>query len=99
MTYRVELVVEADKVEYIANESHSPGGEAPPPTRTVELRHYADEPLQAGEYTRSELPTGAAVSGPAIIREGLSTTFVCPGQVATVGPFGELVIRREQEEN
>jgi N-methylhydantoinase A len=94
VTYRVELVVEADKVEYVAAE---PGGDAPPPNRTVELRHYGDEPLQAGEYTRSELPTGAAVSGPAIIREGLSTTFVCPGQVATVGPFGELVIRREQE--
>ena len=95
VTYRVELVVEADKVEYVAAEIGR--REAPPPTRTVELRHYGDEPLQAGEYTRSELPTGAAVSGPAIIREGLSTTFVCPGQVATVGPFGELVIRREQE--
>ena len=99
VTYRVELVVEADKVEYVAADESGPPAEAPPPTRTVELRHYGDEPLQAGEYTRSELPTGAAVSGPAIIREGLSTTFVCPGQVATVGPFGELVIRREQEEN
>jgi N-methylhydantoinase A len=96
VTYRVELVVEADKVEYIAAGS-GPPAQAPRPNRTVELRHYGDEPLQAGEYTRSELPTGAAVSGPAIIREGLSTTFVCPGQVATVGPFGELVIRREQE--
>jgi N-methylhydantoinase A len=95
VTYRVELVVEADKVEYIAAEG---GGDAPPPTRTVELRHYGEGPLQAGEYTRSDLPTGAAVSGPAIIREGLSTTFVCPGQVATVGPFGDLVIRREPED-
>jgi N-methylhydantoinase A len=94
VTYRVELVVEADKVEYVAAD---PGGEAPPPTRTVELRHYADEPLQAGEYTRSELPTGSSVEGPAIIREGLSTTFVCPGQVATVGSFGELIIRRQEE--
>jgi N-methylhydantoinase A len=92
VTYRVELVVEAEKVEYVAAE---PGGEAPPPERTVELRHYADEPLQAGEYQRDKLPTGSSVSGPAIIREGLSTTFVCPGQVATVGPFRELVISRE----
>jgi N-methylhydantoinase A len=93
VTYRVELVVEADKVEYVAAQ---PGGEAPPPTRTIELRHYTDEPLQAGEYTRAELPTGASIAGPAIVREGLSTTFVCPGQVATVGPFGELVIRRRE---
>jgi N-methylhydantoinase A len=94
VTYRVELVVEAEKVEYVASE---PGGDAPPPERTVELRHYADEPLQAGEYVRDSLPTGSTVSGPAIIREGLSTTFVCPGQVATVGPFGELIIRREEQ--
>jgi N-methylhydantoinase A len=93
VTYRVELVVEADKVEYVAAQ---PGGEAPPPTRTIELRHYTDEPLQAGEYTRAELPTGASIAGPASVREGLSTTFVCPGQVATVGPFGELVIRRQE---
>jgi N-methylhydantoinase A len=94
VTYRVELVVNAEKVEYIPS---SGGGSAPPPTRTVELRHYADEPLQAGEYVRDQLPTGSSVEGPAIIREGLSTTFVCPGQVATVGPFGELIVRREEE--
>jgi N-methylhydantoinase A len=95
VTYRVELVVEADKVDYVADVS-GPPADAPQPNRSVELRHYADEPLQSGEYTRSELPTGASVTGPAIIREGLSTTFVCPGQVATVGPFGELIIRRQE---
>jgi len=92
VTYRVELVVHADKVRYTPSQTT---GEAPPPSRTIELRHYADEPLQAGEYERDALPTGATVEGPAIIREGLSTTFVCPGQVATVGPFGELLIRKE----
>jgi N-methylhydantoinase A len=94
VTYRVELVVHAEKVEYVPS---SNGGSAPPPARTIELRHYADEPLQAGEYVRDQLPTGASVTGPAIIREGLSTTLVCPGQVATVGPFGELIIRREED--
>jgi hypothetical protein len=29
-----------------------------------------------------------------VIREGLSTTFVVPGQAATVGSLGELVIER-----
>ena len=90
VTYRVELVVHAEKVEYVPSEITDPPTPAPPPTRTVELRHYADQPLQAGEYVRDQLPTGSSVEGPAIIREGLSTTFVCPGQVATVGPFGEL---------
>ena len=54
-------------------------------------------PCRPASTPASELPTGSSVSGPAIIREGLSTTFVCPGQIATVGPFGELVIRREEE--
>jgi hypothetical protein len=30
-----------------------------------------------------------------VIRESLSTTLVCPGQVARVGRLGELVIERE----
>jgi N-methylhydantoinase A len=95
VTYRVELIVEAEKVEYVPRQP-DPGAPAPQALRTVELRHYADETLQAGEYDRDALPIGASISGPAIIREGLSTTFVCPGQVVTVGSFGELVVRRQE---
>jgi N-methylhydantoinase A len=90
VTYRVELVVPADKVEYTADATR--GWEAPPPRRTIELRHLADEPLPVGEYAREELEPGVRVAGPAIVREALSTTLVCPGQTATVGPFGELLI-------
>jgi N-methylhydantoinase A len=90
VTYRVELVVPADKVEYTAAATRL--GEAPPPRRTIELRHLADEPLPVGEYAREELEPGVRVAGPAIVREALSTTLVCPGQTATVGPFGELLI-------
>jgi N-methylhydantoinase A len=96
VTYRVELVVEADKVQYTPAETNGKVGE-PQPARTIELRHYADEPLQAAEYERDALPPGSSVDGPAIIREGLSTTFVCPGQVATVGRFRELLITRAEE--
>jgi N-methylhydantoinase A len=96
VTYRVELVVEADKVQYTPAETNGKVGQ-PQPARTIELRHYADEPLQAAEYERDALPPGSSVDGPAIIREGLSTTFVCPGQVATVGRFRELLITRAEE--
>ena len=44
------------------------------------------------EYERSSLPVGARLSGPAVIREGLATTFVVPGQTVEVGALGELVI-------
>ena len=35
---------------------------------------------------------GTRLSGPAVIREGLATTFVVRGQIVVVGDLGELVI-------
>ena len=46
----------------------------------------------AAEYERETLPPGSRVDGPAIIREPLSTTFVCPGQVADGRP-----VRRDRD--
>ena len=91
VSYRVELVAPAEKIEYAALDMTRarPGSG---PKRTVELRYLEDAPLLAGEYARGELPVGAQVEGPAIVREALSTTFVCSGQTATVGRFGELQI-------
>jgi N-methylhydantoinase A len=96
VSYRVELVVAADKVEYVAGDSDEP--REAEPERTIELRYLGPEPVPAGEYTRSALAPGSRVRGPAVIREGLSTTFVCPGQAATVGRFGELSIEVEKRE-
>jgi N-methylhydantoinase A len=93
VTYRVELVVPAEKIEYAAREPL--GGDNGAPTRTVELRFLADGALQAIEIPREHLAPGSRVAGPAIIREDLSTTLVCPGQTATVGRYGELVIERQ----
>jgi N-methylhydantoinase A len=92
VTYRVQLVVPADKIEHAPREAGN--GSAPAPSRAIELRHLADEPLRAAEYERERLPVGASVSGPAVIREALSTTFVMPGQLARVGRFGEIVIEQ-----
>jgi N-methylhydantoinase A len=92
VTYRVQLVVAADKIEHAAREAGD--GAAPTPARTIELRHLAHEPLAADEYERERLPVGAVVPGPAVIREALSTTFVMPGQVAEIGRFGEIVIEQ-----
>ena len=53
------------------------GGEAADarPARTIELRHFAEEPLEAAEHERGALPVGAQIAGPAVIREGLATTL------------------------
>jgi N-methylhydantoinase A len=92
VTYRVQLVVPADKIEHVARQAGD--GTAPAPTRTIGLHHLSDEPLGAGEYERESLAVGAVVHGPAVIREALSTTFVMPGQVAEVGRFGEISIEQ-----
>ena len=52
------------------------------PDRTIELRHFAAEPLDGGRVrARASCRSALASRGPAVIREALSTTFVCPGQV------------------
>jgi N-methylhydantoinase A len=97
VTYRAQLVVPVDKVRYdqlgSANGAVgpvSPGG--PRPTRTLKLRYLHDEPVEAPEYEREALAPGMRVAGPAIIREGLSTTFLYTGQRADVGRLGEISI-------
>ncbi|MBB4689205.1 hydantoinase/oxoprolinase family protein [Amycolatopsis jiangsuensis] len=93
VTYRVQAVVEADKVEY-PTLPERPEGETAQPTRTLQIRHLTDDVLEAGEYQRTDLRAGDRIPGPAVIREPLSTTFLVPGQTATVGTHGELRIRK-----
>jgi N-methylhydantoinase A len=92
VSYRVELRVPSEKVEFTASGVESENDSHPGPPRAIELRHLPDEPLEATEYVRSSLPVGARLSGPVVIREGLATTFVVPGQTVEVGTLGELVI-------
>ncbi len=90
VTYRVQLIVPIDKVQY--ERVPEAAGARPQPTRTVQLRHLEPEPFEAPEYDRAALAAGARITGPAVIREGLSTTFVCRGQRATIGRLGEIAI-------
>ena len=92
VTYRVSAVVRADKVQY--PRAPAGNGGAVEPQRTIEIRYLEDEPIAAGEYQRENLRAGDRVEGPAVIHEPLSTTFMLPGQVATVGEYGELRITR-----
>jgi N-methylhydantoinase A len=89
VSYRVELRVPSEQFELSPS---AVGGETPAPVRAIELRHFADEPVEAAEHERGALPVGTRIAGPAVIREGLATTFVVPGQTAEVGSFGELVV-------
>jgi N-methylhydantoinase A len=92
VSYRVELRVPSEKVEFTPPAVESGSDSHTGSSRTIELRHFAADPLEGVEYERSSLPVGARLSGPAVIREGLATTFVVPGQTVEVGALGELVI-------
>ena len=94
VTYRVQLVVPAEKIEYVARE-RSPASRRRRPTRTVELRHLADEPLEAGRVrARGACRSAPSSHGPGDHPRGaVDHRSSCPGQVAEVGRFGEIVDR------
>jgi N-methylhydantoinase A len=95
VTYRVQLVVPAEKVRYDRLQYGGNGGvtpDHPRPTRTLKLNYLEGEPFDAPEYERESLAPGMHLAGPAIIREGLSTTFLCAGQRADVGRLSEISI-------
>ncbi|WP_228389441.1 hydantoinase/oxoprolinase family protein [Cumulibacter manganitolerans] len=92
VTYRVEAVISAEKVDYPKIESGD--GRILEPDSTFQLMYLHDEPIQAGRYNRESLRAGDRIEGPAVIHEALSTTFMLAGQVAEVGEYGELRITR-----
>ena len=98
VTFRVRAVLETEKVSYPELPARE-DGTGPTPLRTVTLSYLgdldADAGQQAGVYDREELRRGDVVTGPAIIAEKLSTTHVGAGQQATVGTYGELIIRKK----
>ena len=72
--------------------------EAPPPapqTRRLCLA-AADGFQETPVYERAALPPGFRLSGPAILEQPDSTTLVYPGHLASVDPFGNLLIEIEQ---
>ncbi len=50
------------------------------------------KPVRTRIVWRPSLPAGAKVEGPAVIEEPNATTFIHPGDVATVSDAGHLII-------
>jgi N-methylhydantoinase A len=99
VTFRVRAVLDTSKVSY--PELPERGDDPLAPKRTVTLRYLGDidadgdSGQQADVYDRATLCAGDVLEGPAIVQEDLSTTHVGAGQRATVGRFGELIIRNK----
>jgi N-methylhydantoinase A len=100
VTFRVRAVLDTEKVTYPELPPRD-SGEPLVPISTVILRYLGnlgadgDSGQQADVYDRAALRAGDVLEGPAIVNEGLSTTHVGAGQRATVGRFGELIIRKQ----
>lgn len=90
VTYRVELVVPAEKVEYALEPDVEPFPAVPSGTTTLD--YLTDGPVSSEWFDRPTMTVGATVTGPAVIREELSTTFVAAGQRARIGRAGEIII-------
>ena len=90
VTYRVQAVVAAEKVQYPKIERR-PAGAGPTFVPKV-FHHLADTPVEGVEVRREDLLAGDVVTGPAVVREDLSTTFVPIGRRLVVGDHGEFVI-------
>ncbi|MFF0488570.1 hydantoinase/oxoprolinase family protein [Nocardia sp. NPDC004068] len=101
VTFRVRAVLDTPKVEYPALPARTAADGPLTPIRTVTLRYLGDLDAdgvgaqQAHVYDRTSLRAGDLLDGPAVVEEELSTTHIGAGQQATVGAYGEIVIRRK----
>jgi len=91
VTLRVQVTVPVDKIEFPLLPERM-DGTGPIPIGVTTLRHMYDTDVDAHIFARSELLPGDVLSGPAVVREPMSTTFVPAGRTCRVGPVGELRI-------
>ncbi|MFG2657325.1 hydantoinase/oxoprolinase family protein [Streptomyces sp. NPDC048425] len=98
VTFRVRAVLKTDKVEYPKLPARGDEPLLPMGTRTLrylgDISDGGDGDQTAAIYDRELLRAGDEIVGPAIVNEGLSTTHIGASQSATVGEYGEIVIRR-----
>jgi N-methylhydantoinase A len=91
----VRLVVTAARQDTLAerwlSETWTPEPPVPDQWRDV-IVNDAAKPVRTRIVWRPSLPAGAKVEGPAVIEEPNATTFIHPGDVATVSDAGHLII-------
>ncbi len=91
VTYRVQVVVPTAKVSFDELPVRDPSSRLR--TGTTQLVHLYGERTEAIWCDRSDLRADDTITGPAVISEPNSTTFVPRGRQAVVGAYGEMVVR------
>ena len=92
VTYRVQVIIGIDKVNYPSVENRNGAGLEPTGKVSMNFLGDGDEQAEADEYRRADLRHGDRITGPAVIREEMSTTNLGRGQELRVGSLGELII-------
>ena len=92
VTFRLEAYGVVEKPQFTANADVGSDAAAaalePRDVYMPETSAFVETPV----YERDRLQTGNRIAGPAVIEQMDSTTFVLPGQTATVDPYHNLVI-------
>lgn len=91
VTFRVSLVVPSERFSFARPERRTTG--TPEPVDTTTIRFLYGEDVAAPVYARESLLVGDRITGPAIVREPMSTTVVPAGRELTVGTVGEMYIQ------
>ena len=95
MTFRVEAYGVVEKPQFTAHADAGPDASAAAlEPRDVYMPESGDF-VATQVFDRDRLQTGNRIEGPAVIEQMDSTTFVLPGQTATVDPYHNLIIEEE----
>lgn len=92
VTFRVEAYGVVEKPQFVANPDAGPDASAAMlESRDVYMPENG-EFVATAVYDRDRLQTGNRIEGPAVIEQMDSTTFVLPGQSASIDPYHNIVI-------
>lgn len=98
VTFRLQAVLDTEKVSYPDLPTRAESGVALRPVKTTTLHYLGDDDgsgdVPAPVFRREDLRAGDEIAGPAVVREELSTTFVPTGCQLLVGSHAELIIRK-----
>ena len=92
VTFRLEAYGVVEKPQFSTNPDAGPdASDAVVDARRIYMPETGDF-IETPVYDRERLRTGNRLDGPAVIEQMDSTTFVLPGQSATVDPYHNLII-------
>src|SRR5262249_9628304 len=97
VSYRVRGI---GKVPPVEMPRFSRSGAAPADALREKRRvRFDEETIECPVYQREKLDVGLRVAGPAVLDQLDCTTVICPGQVARVDDWKNLIVTQADHEN